>query len=69
MRRWLVPSLAVRITRLSWAEDVPEPGRARRNAPATQMSAVQHEDVSQTLVFSQATFGTAGPLAMNRYRR
>jgi hypothetical protein len=45
------------------------PGTAKRNAIVTNLASIQHEEVEVTMVLSQVSAATSGPLAMNRYRR
>lgn len=67
--RWLIPSLATSQFLGSWGQEPPHEGRVTRSKKQLNLASIVHEDLEELLIFSQATIGTGGPLAMNRYRR
>jgi len=67
MRRWLIPSLAVRLTARNHPMP-PEVFRSCRNRSFTALDGLQ-ETIEQTAVFSQTARTPGGPLATSRYRR
>lgn len=49
--------------------DIPGNGKTYRSGKPTRLGAIQHEDIEETVIVTEAPTAAGGPMAMNRYIR